>query len=48
MLKYIREKIWSFLLRLFNNEEFKQMLWDTLILIIKIVRDKEGKTKTDS
>lgn len=48
MLKYIKEKIQNLLFKLFNREEFKQILWDLLILIIEIVRDTDGKTKTDS
>lgn len=48
MLKFIKEKIQNLLIRLFKSEKFKQILWDLLILIIEIVRGKDGTTKTDS
>ncbi|MEY2300704.1 hypothetical protein AB8A69_00615 [Bacillus tropicus] len=48
MLKYIKGKIQNLLIRLFNSEKFKEILWELLMLIIDIVRGNDGKTKTDS
>lgn len=48
MLKYIREKVKSFLIRLFKNKKFKQLLWNLLIQIIEVVRGNDEKTQTDS
>ena len=45
MLKYIKGKIQNLLIRLFNSEKFKEILWELLMLIIDIVRGNDGKTK---
>lgn len=46
MFTFIWNLIRSFLLRIFEDEEFKKRLWDLLIRLIEIVRDEREKTKT--
>lgn len=46
MFIFIWNLIRSFLLRIFEDEEFKKRLWNLLIRLIEIVRDEREKTKT--